>query len=314
MWVVYALVSASLLGLYDVFKKKSLQGNAVIPVLLINTVICTLFFLPSIVGSLTGMISPDSSLYVPDGGWREHKLVIIKAFVVLSSWICGYFAIKKLPLTIVGPVNATRPVMTLVGAMLIFGERLNLLQWAGVCMAIFSFWMLSRSGKKEGIDFKSNVWVLLLVAAAVLGACSGLYDKYLMTSSGAGLDRLFVQGWYNLYQAVIMGIIMLLVWLPERKRALDRAVPGTGPDYVPFVWKWTIPFISLALTAADLAYLYALTMPGAMISVVSMIRRSSVLVSFVFGAVVFHEKNLRSKALDLVFVLLSLILLLLGTV
>ena len=314
MWVVYALVSASLLGLYDVFKKKSLQGNAVIPVLLINTVICTLFFLPSIVGSLTGIISPDSSLYIPDGGWREHKLVIIKAFVVLSSWICGYFAIKKLPLTIVGPVNATRPVMTLVGAMLIFGERLNLLQWAGVCMAIFSFWMLSRSGKKEGIDFKSNVWVLLLVAAAVLGACSGLYDKYLMASSGAGLDRLFVQGWYNLYQAVIMGIIMLLVWLPERKRALDRAVPETRPDYVPFVWKWTIPFISLALTAADLAYLYALTMPGAMISVVSMIRRSSVLVSFVFGAAVFHEKNLRSKALDLVFVLLSLILLLLGTV
>lgn len=314
MWVVYALVSASLLGLYDVFKKKSLQGNAVIPVLLINTVICTLFFLPSIVGSLTGMISPDSSLYIPDGGWHEHKLVIIKAFVVLSSWVCGYFAIKKLPLTIVGPVNASRPVMTLVGAMLIFGERLNLLQWAGVCMAIFSFWMLSRSGKKEGIDFKSNVWVLLLVAAAVLGACSGLYDKYLMASSGAGLDRLFVQGWYNLYQAVIMGIIMLLVWLPERKRALDRAVPGTGPDYVPFVWKWTIPFISLALTAADLAYLYTLTMPGAMISVVSMIRRSSVLVSFVFGAVVFHEKNLRSKALDLVFVLLSLILLLLGTV
>ena len=314
MWVVYALVSASLLGLYDVFKKKSLQGNAVIPVLLINTVICTQFFLPSIVGSLTGMISPDSSLYIPDGGWYEHKLVIIKAFVVLSSWICGYFAIKKLPLTIVGPVNATRPVMTLVGAMLIFGERLNLLQWAGVCMAIFSFWLLSRSGKKEGIDFKSNVWVLLLVAAAVLGACSGLYDKYLMASSGAGLDRLFVQGWYNLYQAVIMGVIMLLVWLPERKRALDRAVPGTGPDYVPFVWKWTIPFISLALTAADLAYLYTLTMPGAMISVVSMIRRSSVLVSFVFGAVVFHEKNLRSKALDLVFVLLSLILLLLGTV
>lgn len=314
MWVVYALVSASLLGLYDVFKKKSLQGNAVIPVLLINTVICTLFFMPSIVGSLTGMISPDSSLYIPDGGWREHKLVVIKAFIVLSSWICGYFAIKKLPLTIVGPVNATRPVMTLVGAMLIFGERLNLLQWAGVCMAIFSFWMLSRSGKKEGIDFKSNVWVLLLVAAAVLGACSGLYDKYLMASSGAGLDRLFVQGWYNLYQAVIMGIIMLLVWLPERKRALAQAVPGTRPDYVPFVWKWTIPFISLALTAADLAYLYALTMPGAMISVVSMIRRSSVLVSFVFGAVVFHEKNLRSKALDLVFVLLSLILLLLGTV
>ena len=66
MWVAYALVSAALLGLYDVFKKKSLQGNAVIPVLLINTVICTLFFLPSIIGSMTGTIPPESSLYIPN--------------------------------------------------------------------------------------------------------------------------------------------------------------------------------------------------------------------------------------------------------
>ena len=56
MWVAYALVSAALLGLYDVFKKKSLQGNAVIPVLLINTVICTLFFLPSIIGDRKSVV------------------------------------------------------------------------------------------------------------------------------------------------------------------------------------------------------------------------------------------------------------------
>lgn len=313
MWVLYAIVSASLLGLYDVFKKQSLKDNAVIPVLLLNTVICTLFFLPSIAGSLMSAIPPESRWYIPAGGLREHALVIAKAFIVLSSWICGYFAIKKLPLTIVGPVNATRPVMTLVGAMLIFGERLNLLQWAGVCTAMLSFWLLSKSGKKEGIDFKTNVWVLLLVAAAVLGAISGLYDKYLMSASGAGMDRLFVQGWYNLYQAVIMGIIMLTIWMPERRKALAEAKPGEKPAYTQFRWHWTIPFISIALTAADLAYLYALTLPGAMISVVSMIRRSSVLVSFLFGAFLLHEKNIKGKAIDLALVFVSLVLLVLGT-
>ena len=313
MWVLYAIVSASLLGLYDVFKKQSLKDNAVIPVLLLNTVICTLFFLPSIAGSLLSIIPPESRWYIPAGGLHEHALVIAKAFIVLSSWICGYFAIKKLPLTIVGPVNATRPVMTLVGAMLIFGERLNLLQWAGVCTAMLSFWLLSKSGKKEGIDFKTNVWVLLLVAAAVLGAISGLYDKYLMSASGAGLDRLFVQGWYNLYQAVIMGMIMLTIWMPERRKALVEAEPGEKPAYTPFRWHWAIPFISIALTAADLAYLYALTIPGAMISVVSMIRRSSVLVSFLFGAFLLHEKNIKGKAIDLALVFVSLVLLVLGT-
>lgn len=300
MWVVLALVSASLLGLYDVFKKQSLKDNAVVPVLFFNTLFCALFFLPSIAGSMSGAIEVGSPFHIPEGGLREHLLVMMKSVIVLSSWICGYFAIKRLPLTIVGPVNATRPVMTLIGAMLIFGERLNLLQWCGVGTSILSFWLLSRSGKKEGIDFKSNVWVLSLVAAAMLGAMSGLYDKYLMSASGAGLDRLFVQGWYNVYQMIIMGMIVLVMWWPDRNSS-------------PFHWKWTIPLISVALTAADLAYLYALALPGAMISIVSMIRRSSVLVSFVFGAFVFHEKNIRSKAMDLLLVLVSLLLLLLGT-
>lgn len=300
MWVAYALASACLLGLYDVFKKEALTDNAVIPVLFLNTLFCSLLFTPSIVGSAIGVFGEGSSMYVPSEGLRGHLLVILKSVIVLGSWICGYYAIKKLPLTIVGPINATRPVLTLIGGMLIFGERLNLLQWAGVCTAVLSFYLLSRSGKKEGIDFKSNVWVLLLIVAAVLGAVSGLYDKFLMSSRGAALDRLFVQGWYNVYQCLMMGAIVITIWLPEKPRTL-------------FSWKWSIPLISISLTAADLFYLYALTLPGAMISVVSMIRRSSVLVSFCFGVLILHEKNARSKATDLLLVLLSLVLLLVGT-
>ena len=64
---------------------------------------------------------------------------------------------------------------------------------------------------------------------------------------------------------------------------------------------------------ADFVYFYALTDPDAMISVVSMVRRGSVLVSFAIGALIFKEKNLRSKAVDLVFVLLSMICLWIGS-
>ena len=315
MWVVYAIVSATLLGLYDVFKKQSLRDNAVIPVLFLNTAICSMLFLPAIIGSHFGMIGEGSQFYVPAGGWNEHKLVIIKSFIVLSSWFCGYMAIKRLPLTIVGPINATRPVITLVGAMLIFGERLNLLQWAGVLTAIFSFYLLSRSGKKEGIDFKSNVWVLLLVLGALLGAVSGLYDKYLMSGSGAGLNRIFVQGWYNIYQAIIMCIISAVAYHKEIEGFFRRSEDSHGQTVDDkFHWKWSIPMISIALTIADLAYLYALSIPGAMISIVSMIRRSSVPESFGFGALLFHEKNIKGKIADLTLVFISLILLVLGTI
>ena len=299
MWILLAFTSACLLGFYDVFKKKSLADNAVLPVLMINTVVCALFFLPIIIGSAAGWMN-----VIPAGDVRAHGLVLLKSVIVLSSWVCGYYAMKHLPLTIVGPINATRPVMTLVGALLIYGESLNGWQWAGVTLAILSFFLLSRSGRKEGIRFAHDKWIILLVLAAVLGAASGLYDKYLMASAaegGAELNRYFVQGWYNLYQALMMSAVILFIWYPKRKQ-------GT-----PFQWRWSIVLISVFLTAADMAYFYALSCPGAMIAVVSMVRRGSVIVSFLFGAMVFKEKNLRSKAIDLLLVLLGMACLFIGS-
>lgn len=304
MWLLYAFLSAALLGFYDVFKKQSLKQNAVIPVLFLNTLFCSLIFVPLMCGSAAGCIAEGTLAYIPPTTWQEQCYILLKAVIVLSSWLFGYFGIKHLPLTIVGPINATRPVMVLLGALLVFGERLNLYQWIGVLLAVASFYMLSRSGRKEGIDFRHNKWIFFVVMASVLGAVSGLYDKYLMAqpdNGGVGLHRMVVQSYYNLYQCGLMAMMLFLLWWPKRKQN------------TPFRWHWSIVLISLFLTAADFVYFYALSLPGAMISIVSMVRRGSVLVSFVFGALVFREKNLWSKALDLALVLLGMLFLYWGT-
>ncbi len=304
MWLILAISSACLLGLYDVFKKKSLKDNAVIPVLLLNTLFSSLIFLPFIIMSAQGGISETSLFHTQSYGWEGHKYIILKSVIVLSSWLFGYFGIKHLPLTIVGPINATRPVMVLIGALTLFGERLSLLQWAGVTIAIISLYLLSRSGKKEGIDFKHNKWIIFVLLANILGALSGLYDKYLMASpenGGVGLDKMAVQSWYNIYQFFMMGAMLLILWMPTRKRT------------TPFHWEWSIILISVFLSIADFLYFYSLSLDGAMISIVSMIRRGSVIVSFLFGAIMFREKNLKAKFIDLALVLLSMILLFLGS-
>ena len=298
MWLLLAFLSATLLGFYDAFKKQSLKNNAVLPVLFLNTIFSSLIFLPFILLSRFVPECLDGTIVdVPSAGWEEHKYIIIKSFIVLSSWIFGYFGMKHLPLTIVGPINATRPVMVLVGALILFGERLNTYQWIGVILAILSFFMLSRSGKKEGIDFKRNKWIFFVVMAAIMGAVSGLYDKYLM----GRLNPMLVQSWYNIYQVFIMCPIILLLWMPKRKES------------TPFRWTWTIIFISIFLSAADFAYFYALSYDDSMISIVSMVRRGSVLVSFTFGALFFKEKNLKSKAIDLLLVLMGMFFLYLGS-
>lgn len=302
MWLSFAFLSAVLLGFYDSCKKQALGGNAVIPVLFLNTLFCSLIFVPFIVLSYCSPVLDDSIFKVADyGGWAVQKWILLKSVIVLSSWTLGYYGMKHLPLTIVGPINATRPVLVLLGAMLIFGEKLNCLQWTGVLLAVVSFFMLSRSGKKEGIDFEHNVWIYAVVGAAILGAVSGLYDKFLMNPNGLALDKMAVQSWYNIYQCGMMGVMMMLIWYPNRRKT------------TPFSWKWSIIFISIFLSVADFVYLYALSMSGAMISIVSMVRRGSVIVSFLFAALVFKEKNLRSKALDLALVLLGMVFLYLGS-
>ena len=292
MWLSLAFASAALLGLYDAAKKKALTGNAVLPVLLLNTFFCSLFFLPAILSAECGFGWFDGTVLESScGTLRAHGLVVLK------SGIFGYFGMKHLPLTIVGPINATRPVLVLLGALLIFGERLNASQWAGVLLALVSLFLLGRSSRREGVDFAHNRWILCIAAAALTGAASGLYDKYIMTR----LDPVFVQSWYNLYQFLMMAVVAGILWWPRRGHT------------TPFRWSWAIPFISIFLSAADFAYLYALRDPDAMISVVSMIRRGSVVVSFLCGAALFHERNLRSKAVDLAFILVGMFFLWLGS-
>lgn len=294
MWIFLAVCSALGLGFYDVFKKLSLRSNNVLLVLMLNTVFGTLLMSPVLIGCVA-----DGHFGLGDSA-TGHLRILIKAVIVLGSWLLGYFAIKHLPLTIQGPVNASRPVLVLVGALVVFGERLNALQWAGILLGFVSLFLISRIGATEGFSLRGSRWLPMAIGATALGAVSALYDKYLL-----GLyEPLEVQAWYSLYQCLIMcGTILVM-----RRVAPEAAGAGAR-----FEWRWSIPCISLFLTGADIAYFYSLSLPGAMISVVSMIRRGSVVVSFFYGVLVLREKHVRAKAVDLLVMLAGLALLIAGS-
>ncbi|MDE6490250.1 MAG: DMT family transporter [Muribaculaceae bacterium] len=290
MWILFALASALCLGFYDIFKKISVRDNNVLVVLMLNTLFGTLLMSPVIVGGIIdGNFGMGNTL-------QGHGLILLKSVIVLSSWLLGYFAIKHLPLTIQGPVNATRPVLVLVGALCLFGERLNTLQWVGIILGFASLYFISRIGAREGFSLKHSRWLWMAMGATVMGAVSALYDKYLLRFYAP----LEVQAWYSLYQCVIMtGTILLL-----------RKLSGAGPE---FRWRWSIPLISLFLTVADVAYFYSLSVDGSMISIVSMIRRGSVIVSFLYGITILRERHVRAKLIDLGILLVSLACLVLAS-
>ena len=298
MWFLLAVISSVFLGIYDVAKKKSVETNAVLPVLLLNAIISTFLFFPIIISTEYSLGWFDNTFFHSvQGDFSDHIYVMIKALIVTSSWIGGYFAVKHLPLTLVGPINASRPILVLLGAILLYSERPNLLQWSGIILSIISIFLLSRTSKKEGISFRKNKWIWVLFLAVLCGGGSGLYDKYIMRF----LNPIFVQSWFNVYNLVIMSILVGLLWLPQRKTTTR------------FEWRWSIPFVSIFISIADVAYCSALRDPDAMISIISMTRRASVLISFLCGVLLFRERNIKNKLFDLFLILVGMLLIYLGT-
>ena len=107
MWLTLAFFSSLFLGLDEVAKKSALKDNAVIPVLALSILLSAALFLPL---QLVSVFSPDTLLdtafYIPHVSADAHWGILLKAAIVLGSWIFGFFATKHLPLTISSSVKA----------------------------------------------------------------------------------------------------------------------------------------------------------------------------------------------------------------
>ena len=293
-WLLLTVASAFLLGLYDYFKKAALHGNAVLPVLFISVVTGAAVWLPFAAWSaLAPGTVPLEMLRVSSISWQGHLMLFAKAALVGASWLFGYYGLEKLPLSVASPIRATSPLWTILMAILVFQETPTAKQAAGMAVIFLAFFAFTLVSRREGIRFVKDAAVFHMAAATLLGAASALYDKYLLQSAGFSPGQ--VQAWFSIYTAVIM-VPPMLLWLRSGARA-------------PFQWRWSAPLIGLTLLAADILYFSAIAQPGAMISLISPVRRTSVVVSFLLGIVVFRERQWGAKALCVAGIVAGVILL-----
>ena len=304
MWTILAFISALCLGFYDVSKKIALTNNKVIDVLTLSVCFSSLALsIPLILSRLCPEMMIGTHFYVPRLDLTAHLFTILKSAIVLSSWIFAYISLKHLPISVVSPMQATRPMWTLIGALLIFNEHLNTWQWIGVILAIGTVFVFSFSNKSKIENRKStidNKYYIALALAIFIGACSGLYDKYLMRR----YDHNAVQVYYTFYQAVMMAI----VWLIEKSRQ-PRTTRLSSIKNI-----WVIILISLFLIVSDNVYMLALRDPDSMIAVVSTIRRGGAVIGFAYGLIFLREPDPWRKILCMLGILAGLICLAFGSI
>jgi drug/metabolite transporter (DMT)-like permease len=296
-WIVASLVSAFFLGCYDLSTKHAVRENAVLPVLFFANVCSAVIWLLLYAGTTLSPHQFAPTLHVDSLTGFQHLQLFLKAMIVAASWVCSYFAVKQLPVSLAAPIRATGPVWTLLGATLVLGERPTWLEGLGIVITLASFLGLSVVGAREGIHFRRNRWIWFLGGGTLLGALSGLYDKYLLGS--VGFTAATVQCWFSIYLALVflpLAVGWKLRWWQRQE----------------FQWRGSIVLVSLMLLVADFLYFNALRDPEALVSMVSSLRRGGTLVAFAGGIWLFSEVNARAKLPAVIGVVLGIVLTILG--
>jgi transporter family protein len=295
MWLILSCFSAFFLGLYDVAKKRAVTANAVFPVLFLSTLSGAVCTMPLIAISLLNpALAQRWHVYVLGQSIAMHLLIIAKSGIVGTSWVLNYFGLKHLPITIATPLRATAPLFTVLGAVTLFGERPSASQWAGIIIILISYLLYSKSSRKAINTGTSTVWIIFMILSAITGAVSAGFDKFLLQTKA--LPPMFVLCWFLFYLAVIYGITALVFWYPQREKSTA------------FSFRFSIALVGILLVVADTAYMTALSNPLAKLALVSAIRRTNVLISFIGGVVLFREGNIRQKLVPFVGIIIGLIL------
>lgn len=287
MWTCWILASAVFLAFYDLAKKASVRDNAVLPVLLLATVAGGGAYV-AVLGAAGGIPA------AIDVSARDFALICIKSAIVSSSWILTYCALRSLPITIATPIRASAPAIVFIAAFFLYGERPTIVQGLGIALVFAGYWAFSKAGKFEGIDFFRSRAVWLAIGGMCMSAVSSVWDKFILQKCAIPVET--VQFWFQI------GLVSIYALLLAGQRILHI-------DHRRFEWRWTIPATGILLAAADWLYFHGLAIPDVPISVGSLLRRFSVVITFILGALFFKERNLKRKGMALAAILTGVILL-----
>lgn len=287
-FLIPTVASALLLGFYDVCKKRAVLGNPIAPTLFYANLCGTVFF-------VIMLVSRNMLLESVNCTFHEWLLLLFKAVLVGSSWAFVYYSMRELPISLAAPVRASSPLWVFIGGLIFFGELPTGYQAAAMALIFAGYLIFALSGKLENIDFKRHKGIHALLAGTLLGAASAIYDKYLLNTLHIKPD--VVQFYFSVNLVLVLGLNYLIC--SRFKRA----------DTPAFHWHWSIAATGILLILADFCYFYAVSLPDIHISIISLVRRSNCVVSFLLGAFVFREKGLLKKFIAMLLILLGIALL-----
>ncbi len=267
MWIYLCLLFGIFKGFREAVKKKALEKSSIPEVLFFHALLAFLLLIP-----FSGNIFLEKPIY--------YGLILIKSSVVFSAWIFAFYSIKTMPVSLYGVIDLSRVLFSTVLGCVVLHETMTAAKFIGAMMVLAGLLMLNIRKKGGGDDVRTK-YVLFAVFSCFLNAVSGIMDKILM--SNADLTSGQLQFWYMLYMTVLYLGYAVCTKTPVKIKTLRK-----NP--------WII-ILSILFVIADRALFVANKDPQSMVTVMTLLKQSSVIVTIILGKLFWKEKNILYKLL-----------------
>ena len=273
IWMLCTLFYGLAKGAREICKKKALLKNGVMEVLFFYTLLSFVMVIPEVrnAGGLA---------------YWQYLLIALKSFVIFIAWMCSFYAIKKLPVSVMGILDLSRVLFATVMGVVFLHETMRTNQVIGlICVAIGlvilpipNIIATKRQDSAKQVEILKPVIVIIALLSCILNAVSSTLDKYLM---GTDMTSGQLQFWYTLFMVIYYGIYILITKIKIHWKELVKNH-----------WIW---IMSILFVLADRALFIANANPDSKVTVMTLIKQSGCLVTIIGGKLVFKEKNILYK-------------------
>ena len=275
IWIPAAILSAFFAGLTSILAKCGIKKTDSDLATAIRTIVVLLFswvmvFVVGSAGTITS-IQPKALVFL-----------ILSGLATGASWMCYFKALSVGDVNKVVPIDKSSTVLTVLLAIICFGETSNL--WmkllATAILAVGIFLMVEKKKREENKQ-ESKAWMVYAVLAAVFAALTSILAKVGIS----GVES-------NLGTAIRTGVVLVMAWVIVFLRGKQKQIKSLDKKELGF-----IGLSGIATGASWLCYYYAIQEGD--VSVVVPIDKLSIVVTVIFSYFVFKEKLSKKAFLGL---------------
>lgn len=273
-WIIFTLVFGICKGIREGIKKKALEKSSTFEVLFFYTLIGFIIVIPT----------AKDVFSIP---WQYYFFILVKALLVFTAWTCSFNSIQHMPVSLYGVMDTSRVVFSTLMGITFMGERTSIGQLTGLVLVILGLVLVSINRKND--KKVSRKYLLLTLTACLFNATSGVLDKWLTMTVTSGQ----LQFWFMLYLTAMYGLYIVF--------------SGTKLSIKSLKTNYWIVILAVIFIIGDRALFIANENPDSLVTIMILIKQSSVLAAILAGRIMFKEKGTLRRTLCALLVILGIV-------